>query len=95
MPEKRRPGRPKVTIDWQRAIDGASAGMTDQEIAAMLKVGVRTWRRYLEEHDLYDVIRQKQAQNVAGVLASLMEQAKRGKTGAARMLLERLEGKRV
>ena len=39
-------GRPKVVIDFQKALDFAGFGLNDEEIAKALGIGRATWMRY-------------------------------------------------
>ena len=88
---KRPPGRPAADIDWNKALELAGNGMTDGEICRALRIAHSTFMRRKSEADMIDAIQIARSQNVELVLRSMYASARKGKIGAAKFLLERLE----
>jgi hypothetical protein len=85
-------GRPKVEINFAKALESAAFGANDVEIAAALGVSMSSWMRYLREDESRRVEIQKRRSNSAILTwKAIQKEAERGRIGAATMMLRRLE----
>jgi hypothetical protein len=85
-------GRPKVQINFAKALEAASFGANDTEIAAALNVSLSSWMRFLREDESRRVEIQKRRSNSAILTwKAIQKEAERGRIGAATIMLRRLE----
>jgi hypothetical protein len=85
-------GRPKVEINFAKALEAASIGASDVEISAALGVSPSSWARFLREDESRRVEIQKRRSNSAILTwKAIQKEAERGRIGAATMMLRRLE----
>lgn len=75
--------QPKITIDLKRAEALAARGLTLEQIAVSLGIGVRTLSRHKrQEADLAEAIKRGREKGIATVANKLFESAMDGNTAA-------------
>jgi hypothetical protein len=84
-------GRPPVQIDEHKALTLAGLGLKDPAMAEALGVSLSSWMRWLREGDRREQVQIRRSGNAAGTWLAIEHEAKRGRIGAASILLRRLE----
>ncbi len=85
-------GRPKVVIDFQKALEAAGFGLNDDEIAGALGISRSSWMRYLADDESRRAhIQVRRSNSAVATWKAISREVEKGRHGAAIMLLRRLE----
>jgi hypothetical protein len=85
-------GRPRVEIDFAKALEAAGFGLNDDEISKALGVSRSSWMRYLaNDEGARAQIQVRRSNSAVATWRAITREVEKGRLGAATILLRRLE----